>query len=54
LESDEYLCAECSHRFSVDWRRGPAKEPCWPDSPEAIAEARRLVALLREQRRAST
>jgi DNA-directed RNA polymerase subunit RPC12/RpoP len=51
VESDRYECEACGHRFIVDWRKGEPAEPCWPESPEALAEAQRLFALLQAQRR---
>ena len=52
IESDLYQCEQCGHRFALDFRRGPPKEPTWPESPEGIAEARRLFALLQAERKA--
>jgi hypothetical protein len=30
--------------FTVDWRHGPAKQPCWPPTPEEQQLIERLRA----------
>ena len=52
-ESDQYQCEQCGKGFAVDWRRGQPTEPCWPETPEKLAEARRLFTLIQAQRRQS-
>jgi hypothetical protein len=51
METDQYKCGHCGRGFGVDWRRGQPTEPCWPETSEGLAEARRLFAILRDQRR---
>jgi hypothetical protein len=49
-ENDQYLCELCGRGFSVDWRKGPPKEPTWPPSVQDQA----LIERLREQRAAQS
>jgi hypothetical protein len=51
LENDAYRCNGCGRGFSVDWRRGQPTEPTWPETPEGLAEARRLFAIMKASRR---
>ena len=50
FENDQYQCEKCGKGFTVDWRRGQPKEPCWPETEEGLEEARRLFALIKAQR----
>jgi len=47
-EDDRYCCEACREEFGLDWRRGPAKEPCWPPSEE---ETRAMKEFLVQQKK---
>ncbi len=46
IEDDLYRCDECGRKFGIDWSRGQPTKPLWPPTPQELAEAKRLVALL--------
>jgi DNA-directed RNA polymerase subunit RPC12/RpoP len=49
-EDDHYRCEACSDKFGLDWRRGPAQEPCWPPSEEEIKAMKEFPAQQKKER----
>jgi hypothetical protein len=53
IEDDLYQCEECGRKFGIDWSRGQPRKPCWPPTPEELAEAKRLVAFLADRKKSN-
>jgi hypothetical protein len=49
-EDDQYRCEACREEFGLDWRRGPAEEPCWPPSEEEARAMKEFVAAQKKGR----
>jgi hypothetical protein len=51
IEDDLYRCEECGRGFGIDWSSSQPEKPCWPPTPEYLAEAKRMVALMAERKK---